>query len=139
VLDKFLVSPFAKPGDGRTECVIAEYGGELSHLGMCAMERTARYINFQLYPALEETMELELFGKLHIQRKASALAGIPAKPTRRCSPKPWLEDSIEQLVQFLDLNPVVIMPENISRVRSMAVPGLFSSVPSELVGTCSIT
>ena len=83
-------------------------------------------------------MENELFAKLHIHRKAGALAGIPAKPTMRCSPSPWSENSILQLADFLHENPVMILPEHISWVKSMVVPAHFPSVPSELVGTCSI-
>jgi hypothetical protein len=136
-LDKFLFGPGGDSGGVRMVS-IAEYAGEMSHLGRCSMERRCHYMNLLMFPYFQPMMEHTLLEQLHIHRLAGALPGIPAKPTMPCSPKAWPIEAIEELVSFFDATPIHINPEDIVNMRSRATAGTNSIVPDILVGTSTV-
>ena len=62
---EFLYGPGGDTGALRSAIRIAEYAGEMSHLGRCTMERRCQYINLQLFPYFRDQLEHQLYEQVH--------------------------------------------------------------------------
>ena len=61
LLEKFLFGPGGDSGAMRSCIKVAEYAGEMSHLGRCTIEKRCQYVNLQLFPYFRDQMEHQLY------------------------------------------------------------------------------